>query len=419
MSPEYKNNKTVIVIGAGPAGMMAAGQAASKGIDTYLFEKEKTSGRKLSITGKGRCNLTNIEPLADFIKRFGKNGKFLRQPFNNFFSDDLASFLKDIGVDIKQERGGRVFPENDDAPSVTRALENWVKHKGVKVQNRCAVKKIVIKNNKIEGVETNIGYFQCHSVIIATGGLSYPKTGSTGDGYKLAQKLGHTIVPTRPALIPLETKGKTASKLMGLSLKNVNLSVFTDSKKSASYFGEMIFTHFGLSGPIVLTASRDIVDALNEKKKIEISIDLKPALDNQKLEQRLLRDLNENSNKQLHSILKNLLPSKLIPVCCELLKIDPNKKGNQLSGDERKKLRLWLKDFRFEVSGYRPIEEAIVTAGGIALNEINPKTMGSKIIENLYFAGEILDIDGETGGYNLQASFSTGYLAGSSIDITR
>ncbi len=424
----------LIVIGGGPAGIMAAGQATEQGLSTLLLEKKSQLGRKLSITGKGRCNLTNIASLPDFLDHFGKNGRFLRQPFNRFFSPDLASFLADLGVDIKTERGGRVFPADDNAPAVTKALVRWIHTVGVTVISGLSVDKLLVKDNRIAGVRANNREFFARRVIIATGGLSYPATGSTGDGYLLAQSVGHQVIPTRPALVPLETAGKVAQSLQGLSLRNIRVRVEVDSSSGESgaegasrgkgkgkkqkgqkeQFGEMIFTHFGISGPIILTISRQVVDALQMRKRVFLTLDLKPALDEKKLDARLLRDIQEHGKKKFQTLLGGLLPSKLVPVCCQLTRISPDKISNQISGDERRRLLDWLKCFRLEIKRHRSYNEAIVTAGGVSTQEINPRTMESKLISGLYFAGELLDVDGETGGYNLQAAFSTGWLAGHS-----
>lgn len=408
----------LIVIGGGPAGMMAAGQAAGIGLKTLLLEKKDRPGRKLDITGKGRCNLTNIASLPDFLGHFGKNGRFLRQAFNRFFSDDLAVFLGELGVDIVTERGGRVFPANEDAPAVTKALVRWIKNQRVTIYQSAAVDKLLVEEDgrQVIGVRANNQEFLSRRVVLATGGLSYPATGSTGDGYRLAQAVGHEVINTRPALVPLETAGKVAQSLQGLSLRNVRVRVEIDggSKKRSELFGEMIFTHFGVSGPIILSLSREIVDALHLKKRVAITIDLKPALDEKKLEARLLRDIQEQGKKKFRTLLGGLLPAKLIPVCFEQVKVSPDKLSNQISGDERGRLRDWLKRFRLEISGHRSYKEAIVTAGGVSTKEIDPRTMASRLVSGLYFAGEILDVDGETGGYNLQAAFSTGWLAGQS-----
>ena len=411
--------KRILVVGGGPAGLMAAGQAALSGAEVIVLEKKSKPLRKLGITGKGRCNLTNRAPLAEFIERFGPNGRFLRCSFGHFFSDDLIKLLKESGVKTAFERGGRVFPLSDDAGEVVEALLKWARGNGVKIKTGIRVKKLIINENNITGVKYGnsekseaAGKYLADKVIIATGGASYPATGSTGDGYRLAESAGHGIVPIRPALVPLETRGDVAKRLQGLSLKNVGLKVLADGKKAGDIFGEMLFTHYGVSGPIVLTISKKAVDLLGEGKKVSLSIDLKPALDDKKLDIRLLRDLNSHGNKKFKSILKLLLPQKLIPVCIELTGIPGEKICNQINSAERKRLKLWLKDFRLEVTGHRSFNEAIITAGGVSLKEVNPKTLESRLVKNLYFAGEVLDIDADTGGYNLQAAFSTGYLAG-------
>lgn len=404
----------VIVIGGGPAGLMAAGQAAELGAETIILEKKDRPGRKLSITGKGRCNLTNVAPLEDFITHFGKKGRFLRQAFNRFFSADLVSFLEELGVDIVTERGGRVFPVDNDAVRVAEALVQWAGQQGVVIRTKTPVKNLLKEGNRIIGVRAAGEKLLADAVIIATGGASYPATGSTGDGYRLAESAGHSIIPARPALVPLETAGDIAPRLQGLSLKNVKVRVFIDGRIRHEAFGEMLFTHFGLSGPIILSLSGYIVDALIRKDRVALSIDLKPALDESKLDARLLRDLQAHGKQQAQTFLKGLLPRKLIPICCDLTDIPPDRTGHQLSASERRRLRLWLKDFRLDVTGHRSFDEAIITAGGVDTREIDPRTMASRLIPGMYFAGEVMDIDGDTGGYNLQAAFSTGWLAGRS-----
>ncbi len=421
------NKRRVAVVGAGPAGLMAAGQAAARGAEVVVFEKKRRPALKLSITGKGRCNLTNKAPLAEFIKSYGPNGRFLRGSFGHFFSNDLIKFLKELGVNTGFERGGRVFPLSGDAGGVAKALLSWARENGAKIKTGMKVVKLITNENGISGVKylasegsEKAQDYPADRVIIATGGASYPATGSTGDGYRLAKSVGHRIIPIRPALVPLETKGNTARRLQGLSLKNVSLKILSNGKKAGDIFGEMLFTHYGVSGPIVLTISKQVVDLLEEGRKVILSIDLKPALDDKKLDARILRDLDTYGNKKFKSILKMLLPQKLIPVCIELLGLSADKPGNQVSSDERKRLRLWLKDFRLEVIGHRSFNEAIITAGGVDLKEVNPKTLESRLVKNLYFAGEVLDIDADTGGFNLQAAFSTGYLAGiSAAEQTR
>ena len=422
--------KKVIVVGGGAAGMMAAGQAARQGADVLLLEKMDRSGRKLRITGKGRCNLTNVAGLEDFLGHFGPSGVFLRQAFARFFSVELVGFFEDLGVTTVTERGGRVFPTSDQADEVADALQRWALTCGVDVRTGSVVERLLVEAGRVVGVgvtarqsargrtrsEEGAGprWMSSDAVIVATGGASYPGTGSTGDGYRLAEAVGHTIVPIRPALVPLDTAGNVAPRLQGLSLRNVSVRVRYDGKTQAEAFGEMLFTQFGVSGPVILTQSRDVVDALHAGKKVQLSIDLKPALDDEKLDARLLRDLDARGKRQYRTFLKDLLPRKLIPICIEQSRIPPAKVAHQITAKERQRLRIWLKDFRLEVTGHRPIAQAIVTAGGVDTREVDPRMMASRLVEGLYFAGEVLDVDADTGGYNLQAAFSTGWLAGQS-----
>jgi hypothetical protein len=425
--PEYKHR--VIVIGGGPAGLMAAGQAAEAGAEVLLLEKMMHPGRKLRITGKGRCNLTNVIPLEEFLQHFGTNGRFLRYAFSRFFNDDLLAFFDDLGVETVMERGGRVFPIRNDAQEVVEALTNWILKLSVSLITQSKVERLMVEQGQVRGVllapsssyskrspndQTASRTYLADRVIIATGGASYPGTGSTGDGYRMAKEVGHTIIPIRPALVPLETSGDTAARLQGLSLKNVRVRILVDGKKSAEAFGEMLFTHFGLSGPIILTLSKVVVDALRDRKEVLVSIDLKPAMENTILDARLQRDFNAQGKKQYRTILKGLLPQKLIPVCVELTGIPAEKLAHQITSLERKGLLSWLKDFRFEISAHRSFSQAIVTAGGVHTREVDPRSMESRKVAGLYFAGEVLDIDADTGGYNLQAAFSTGWLAGRS-----
>jgi predicted Rossmann fold flavoprotein len=430
-----KSKRRVVVVGAGAAGLVAAGQAASSGARTFLLERMDRPGRKLRITGKGRCNLTNVSPLRDFIKHFGPNGRFLYQPFSRFFTADLISLLHELGIDTVVERGGRVFPASEQARDVVDGLADWIQGQGVALSTHTRVQDLVIEDETVAGIEvaqtsgtspealhnwSQIGS-QClaEAVIIATGGVSYPGTGSTGDGYRLAASAGHTIIPIRPGLVPLETDGDTAPRLQGLSLRNVRLHVFSNGQQVGEAFGEMLFTHFGISGPIVLTVSKSVVAELAAGRRVTISIDLKPALDRARLDARLRRDLDAHGKQQFATILKGLLPRKLIPVCLDEVSVPQAKQANQVSAEERGRLREWLKDFRLTITAHRPIEEAIVTSGGVNLSEINPRTMESRIISGLYFAGEVLDLDADTGGYNLQAAFSTGWLAGTSAALSR
>jgi predicted Rossmann fold flavoprotein len=419
------SKRRVIVIGAGASGLMAAGQTAEAGAETILIEKMKLPARKLCITGKGRCNITNIAPIADFISHFGIKGKFLRQAFSRFFNNDLLDFFSKLALNTVTERGGRVFPVSGEANDVAMVMIDWVKKSGVKIYTNTPAEAIIINDGHVTGVrtqnrkinnasESKVSILPADAVIIACGGASYPGTGSTGDGYRLAKSAGHDIIETRPALVPLVTAGRIASHLEGLSLRNVNASVWINGKKTTEEFGDMLFTSDGLSGPIILTLSKLCVDALRAKKSVEISIDLKPALEHNVLDQRFMREIKASPNKTLNNLLKGLLPERLTTVCLENTKIDGYKKSNQITADERKRMRVWLKDFRLEVKGYRPIAEAIITAGGVDTKEVDPRTLESRIVKGLFFAGEVLDIDADTGGYNLQAAFSTGWLAGKS-----
>ncbi len=404
----------VIVVGAGPAGLLAAGRAAEMGGKVLVLEKMKQAGRKLLITGKGRCNITNDAAIGEFITHVYPNGKFLRNAFSQFFSKDIIDLLARYGVESTLERGGRYFPASNKSADVLNALLKWVTE--LKVEIRCSerVEKITIENNIITGLISNGKKLSASKVIIATGGCSYPATGSNGEGFELVKQIGHKIEKVRPALVPVETQGFVAQKLQGLNLRNVKAIVWVNDKKKGEDFGEMIFTHFGLSGPIVLTLSRIIVDELMQKNKVELSIDLKPALDEQKLEARLIRDLNEHGKKKLVNIFRLWLPASMIPVFIDLLKINPEKECHQVSAKERKQIQHLMKNFKFTISNYRSFKEAIITAGGISTNEISSKTMESKIINGLYFAGEMIDLDAETGGYNLQIAYSTGWVAGQS-----
>jgi len=408
----------IIVIGGGAAGLIAAGAAAREGKDVLLLEKMPETGRKLLLTGKGRCNVTNIAPKQTFIEHFGTNGRFLQRPFAAFFSEELLALLKEQGVDVVTERGGRVFPASGDARSIADALLAYALKANVRILTRARVMAIHGDSGTISGVslqrgeEAHVETVQAASVILAAGGASYPGTGSDGDAYRLAKALGHSIVPIRPALVPLTTLGSTARELQGLSLRNVRVSLLVNRQPVADAFGEMLFTHFGVSGPIVLSLSKLAVDALHEKRDVIVRIDLKPALDHRKLDARLLRDLDAHGKQHLHTLLKGLLPRKLIPVCLAQNGLDPAKPAHQVTAAERGALVDWLKAFQLPVTGHRSFKQAIITAGGVDLKEVDPGSMQSRLVSGLYFAGEVLDLDADTGGYNLQAAFTTGWVAG-------
>ncbi|MEN8227455.1 MAG: NAD(P)/FAD-dependent oxidoreductase [Bacteroidota bacterium] len=408
-----------IVVGAGPAGLLAAGSASKEGNRVLVLEKMRQEGRKLLITGKGRCNITNDASVGEFIKHVYPNGRFLRTALGYFFSKEILQLLHKYGVDTTCERGGRYFPSSNKSSDVLLALLKWVHEQKVEIRCGERVEELIVEDKAIKGVRANGKEFRADKVILATGGKSYPATGSNGEGYELARSVGHSIVHVRPALVPLETIGDVAQQLQGLTLKNVRAMVWVNGKKGGEEFGEMIFTHFGLSGPIILTLSRIVVDALHQKSKVEVSVDLKPALDEQKLDTRLLRDLDESGKKRISNLFRNWLPSSMIPVFMEIVGIDPEKEGHQVSSKERRKIRNLLKEFRFEISGHRSFKEAIITAGGVSTSEISSKTMESKLVSGLFFAGEMIDLDAETGGYNLQISYSTGWLAGKSSKNSR
>ncbi len=404
----------LIVVGAGPAGLMAAGRAAALGSKVLILEKMRQEGRKLLITGKGRCNITNDAPINEFIKHVYPNGRFLKHAFAQYYNKDIIELLHKYGVESILERGGRYFPASGLSADVLKALLQWVKEQHVHIRCGHRVEKILVEDSHIRGIQADSKTFYCKNIILATGGMSYPATGSNGDGYKLASALGHVITKPRPALVPLETAGKTAQDLQGLNLRNVKAVVWVNGKKAGEAFGEMIFTHFGLSGPIILTLSRIVVSELHQGNKVSITIDLKPALDEQKLDKRLIRDLDEHGKKRLNNIFRFWLPATMVPIFINLLGFDPEKECHQLSSKERKQTRYLLKNLPFEITGHRSFKEAIITSGGVSLKEISPKTMESKLVNGLYFAGEMLDLDAETGGYNLQIAYSTGWLAGQS-----
>ena len=413
----------VVVIGGGPAGMMAAITSAENGNDVTLLEKNKNLGKKLLITGKGRCNITSSLPMEDFIKNTPGNGMFLYSAFNQFTNKDIINFLNEQGLTVKEERGNRIFPTTDKAQDVLNCFERKLKNlKNVKIIYEMPISEILVnEENTVIGVKCqNKKVISADKVILATGGKSYPITGSTGDGYEMAKKLGHTITKITPSLVPLETyEQELHQSLQGLSLRNIKIKLIDSSKNKLIYedFGEMLFTHFGVSGPVILSASAHLVrykkiDELLKNKKIKLSIDLKPALTEEKLNDRILRDFEELKNKSFKNSLDKLLPQKLIPVIIEYSGINPEKQVNSITKQERLTLVNLLKEFDVTIKKFRKIDDGIITSGGVSIKEVNPKTMESKIVSGLYFAGEILDVDSYTGGFNLQIAYSTGFVAG-------
>ena len=410
-----------IVIGGGPAGMLAGISAAENGDKVIILEKMEKTGKKLLITGKGRCNITNNGNLDEFMKNIPENSKFLFSSFNQYSNKDIVSLLNSEGVSTKVERGGRVFPVSDKSIDVLEALKRKLKKLNVETKTNFEVTKILTEAGVIKGIEgKNKEQLFADKVILATGGMSYPVTGSTGDGYKMAAELGHTVTEIKPSLVPLISTGKSkelCQEMQGLSLKNIAIKIKCEDKEIYNDFGEMLFTHFGVSGPVILSASAVLVRYKNINKlmqgnKVKLIIDLKPALDNQKLDHRILRDFEELKNKEFKNSLEKLLPRKMINTFIKLTGIDPEKRVNVITKEERKTIVNTLKNFEITLNGFESIDEAIITKGGIALKEINPKTMESKIIKGLYFAGEIIDLDAFTGGFNLQIAWSTGYSAG-------
>ena len=381
------------------------------GEKVIILEKMNSLGKKLCITGKGRCNITSSLPIEDFIKNIPGNGKFLYSALNNFTNEDIINLLKEEGLEVKEERGNRVFPITDSAKDVLKTFLKILKKYNVKIITDERVIEILKKDGEVHGVRTEKKVYNDEKVILATGGKSYPMTGSNGDGYILAKKMGHTITEIRPSLVALTSKNESlevCQALQGLSLKNVGVKLIKNGKNIYEDFGEMLFTHFGVSGPTILSSSAHLVRKGIENTKLVI--DLKPALSDEKLDERIIRDFNEEKNKEFKNSLEKLLPKKLIPVI--ISKMGLEKKVNEVTKEERKKLVNILKRFEIEISGFRPVEEAIVTAGGVSIKEINPKTMESKLVKGLYFAGEIIDVDAYTGGFNLQIAYSTGYTAG-------
>lgn len=399
---------TVIVIGAGAAGLIAAGAASEKADKVIIIERNNIIGKKLLITGKGRCNITNSADISDFIAQYPTNPRFLYSALYSFTNEDIIRIIEQNGTKTKVERGGRVFPVRDKSQDVVKALTKYAFKNNVKLINARA-SGLIIQNGEIKGIRIGKRTISADSVIVCTGGKSYPRTGSTGDGYKLAIDAGHTVTPISPSLVPLVTEEKWSHSLMGLSLKNVSLTAYNDkNKKIYEDFGEMLFTHFGISGPMVLSLSAH----LKGIEKCRAEIDLKPALAEEKLNERILRDFDKYKKRQLINALDDLLPKKLITPIIELSGIPAHKQVCEITKSERASLVRLLKHLPLSITGFRPIDEAIVTSGGVKTSEIDSSTMESKIVKGLYFAGEVIDIDGYTGGFNLQAAFSTGYLAG-------
>ena len=410
----------VIVIGGGPAGMMAAITAVEYGNNVTIIEKNSDFGKKLLITGKGRCNITSSLYMSEFIKNTPGNGQFLYSAFQNYTNADIIDFLKRQGLEVKEERGNRIFPVTDKSIDVLNCFKSKINELKIKKLFNTRVQKILVQNGEVLGVKTDQEIIRVDKIILATGGKSYPLTGSTGDGYLIAQNIGHKVTEIRPSLVPLVIYEKNECKEMqGLSLRNVGIKIIDESKNKLIYedFGEMIFTHFGISGPTILSGSAHLVrykeiDNLMKEQKIKLQIDLKPALTEEQLDERILRDFKEFKNKQFKHALDKLLPQKMIPIVIEKTKINEEKRVNEITKEERRNLVKVLKKFELTIKDFRPVEEAIITSGGINIKEINPKTMESKLVKGLYFAGEIIDVDSYTGGFNLQIAYSTGYTAG-------
>ena len=415
-----------LIIGGGPSGMLAAISASTIGDDVTIIEKNNSLGKKLLITGKGRCNITSSLSMMDFIDNIPGNGRFLYSAFQNFTNQDIIDLLNKNGLQVKKERGNRIFPVTDKAQSVLDSLKKEIqKHSNINILYDTKALEVLKKEDRVIGVKiqnhNETKTINADKVIIATGGASYSTTGSTGDGYKMAEKLGHTIVPIKPSIVPLKADVKICKELQGLSLKNIAIKVLDNSSNKIIYtdFGEMLFTHFGVSGPIILSGSAHLVrykniDELFNNKKIVLNIDLKPALTQEQLDARILRDFEQEKNKEFKNSLDNLLPQKMIPYIISISKIEPTKKVNSITKEERLRLVQLIKKLEVTIEGFRSIEEAVITAGGVSIKEINPATMESKIVKGLYFAGEVIDVDAYTGGFNLQIAYSTGYTAGKS-----
>ncbi len=409
------DTKRIVVVGGGPAGMMAAVRAGQLKRDVTLIEKNPAMGRKLLLSGKGRCNLTNACGPDPFLKRFSKNGQFLRDAFKNFSNTDLMDFFRKRGLKLRTERQLRVFPVTDKANSILEVLRKELRRTRVRIIYGSRLKDILLRDKKVERLALADGTeIPADRLILATGGVSYGFTGSTGEGLDIARSLGHRIVRLRPGLVPLETKQKHPEHLEGLTLKNIRLKFRDGQKRITSEIGEVLFTRFGISGPLVLSLSGRIVEWLDNKKDVYVEIDIKPALSEEKLEARLLREFRSSPGKSIRNVLKNLLPVRMVEVFLDIGKMDHDKKAGQITREDRRTLALLLKRLRLDIKGPGPMEAAMVTRGGVSLKDINPRTMESRIIKGLYFAGEMIDIDADTGGFNLQAAFSTGHLAGES-----
>ena len=402
----------VVIIGGGPAGMLAAATAAERGRDVLLLETQKFCGKKLRITGKGRCNVTNECGVKEFLANVPRNGKFLYSALNKFPPERTMELFETLGVPLKTERGNRVFPVSDNAHDIARALESYMKREGVRIKQARAG-RIEVKDGAVCGVVTDAGRIDCRAAVVCTGGLSYPLTGSTGDGFRLARELGHTVTPLRPSLVPLESDDGCCHELQGLTLKNVTLSVMDGEKRIFQELGEMMFTHFGVTGPLVLSASAHMPDA--ESGRYRLEIDLKPGLDEKKLDARILRDFEKYRNRDFANALDDLAARSMTPVLVKMSGIPAEEKVNSVTREQRRGLVRLFKAFPVHISGTRPVEEAIVTSGGVDVREIDPRTMRSKLVDGLYFAGEVLDLDAYTGGFNLQIAWSTGFCAGSAV----
>ena len=413
------NKKNVVVVGGGASGLMAAYAAASAGKSVVLLEKNEKLGKKLFITGKGRCNLTNTADMEELFAAVVSNPKFLYSSFYSFTNEQTIAFFEELGVKTKVERGGRVFPVSDHSSDVIRGLERELNRLGVHIVLNTEVKELLAVNGSVRGLLLASGKrTDADAVIVAAGGLSYPSTGSTGDGYRMAESCGHKITPLSPALVPMEVKEWYAKELMGLSLRNIGITITDGSKKLYQDFGEMLFTHYGVSGPVILSAS-SITGSRLKEKELTLHIDLKPALTKEQLDKRVLREFESNHNRQFKNAVAGLFPAKLLPVMVDLSGIPEEKRVNEITKEERKKFTDLIKDFTMTLTGLRSYSEAIITRGGISVKEIDPGTMESKLIKGLFFAGEVLDLDAVTGGFNLQIAWSTGFLAGAHAGQTQ